>query len=86
MGIPVAATAVGGIPDLVAPDRTGLLCPPGNAQALGENIAKLLADEALHRACGQAARERVIERFSMERMVRRHEDVYEKVLSDAAGR
>jgi glycosyltransferase involved in cell wall biosynthesis len=86
MGIPVAATAVGGIPDLVEPDRTGLLCPPGNAQALGENIAKLLADEALRRACGQAARERVIERFSMERMVRRHEDVFEKVLSDAAGR
>ncbi|WP_300162069.1 glycosyltransferase [Solidesulfovibrio sp.] len=85
MGIPVAATAVGGIPDLVEPGRTGLLSPPGDARALGENLAALLADEALRRDFGDAARQRVLGHFSMERMVRRHEDVFEKVLSEAAG-
>ncbi len=82
MGIPVAATAVGGIPDLVAPERTGFLCPPGNAEALGENIARLLADEALRREFGHNARQRVLEHFSMETMVRRHEAVFDKVLAD----
>lgn len=86
MGIPVAATAVGGIPDLVVPEETGLLCPAGNAQALGENIARLLADDALRRRFGQAARARVLEHFSMETMVRRHEAVFEQVLTETAGR
>lgn len=84
MGIPVAATAVGGIPDLVEPERTGFLCPPGNAQALGENIARLLADEALRRDFGQAARERAVRHFSMETMVRRHEAVFDHVLAATA--
>ncbi len=86
MGIPVAATAVGGVPDLVVPGETGLLSPAGDARALGENLARLLADEALRRRFGQAARTRVLERFSMETMVRRHEAVFETVLAETAGR
>jgi glycosyltransferase involved in cell wall biosynthesis len=84
MGIPVAATAVGGIPDVVEPERTGLLCPPRNPRALGENIARLLADEDLRRTFGENARARVLERFSMESMVRRHEAVFEQVLAATA--
>lgn len=80
MGIPVAATAVGGIPDVVEPERTGLLCPPRNPQALGENLARVLGDEALRRSFGETARQRAVERFSMETMVRRHEAVFERVL------
>lgn len=82
MGVPVAATAVGGIPDLVEPERTGLLCPPRNAEALGENIARLLADEELRATFGKNARQRVVERFSMETMVRCHEAVFEQVLAE----
>lgn len=85
MGIPVAATAVGGIPDVVEPERTGLLCPPRNPGALGENIARLLADEDLRRQFGENARARALAHFSMETMVRRHEAVFEQVLAAAAG-
>ena len=90
MGVPVAATAVGGIPDAVVPEETGLLCPPHNAEALGENIARLLADEAMRTAFGEAARNRAVSNYSMETMVRRHEAVFERVLEttnprDAAG-
>lgn len=81
MGLPVAATAVGGIPDLVVPNETGLLCPPRNPEALGENIATLLADENKRQAMGQNARTRAETLYSMEAMVRRHEAVFEQVLS-----
>jgi len=80
MGVPVAATAVGGIPDAVVPEETGLLCPPHNAEALGENIARLLADEAMRIAFGENARKRAVSHYSMETMVRRHETVFEQVL------
>jgi glycosyltransferase involved in cell wall biosynthesis len=86
MGLPVAATAVGGIPDAVEPDRTGLLCPPRNPEALGENIATLLADEQKRLEFGKNARQRVLTQFSMETMVRRHEAVFEQVLMTAGGR
>jgi glycosyltransferase involved in cell wall biosynthesis len=82
MGLPVAATAVGGIPDLVVPDVTGLLCPARNPQALGETIAGLLADEAKRLAMGKAARERAVALYSMDAMVRRHETVFEQVLAE----
>jgi len=82
MGLPVAATAVGGIPDVVEPGRTGLLCPPRNPEALGENLATLLADARMRLEFGENARKRVVDRFSMETMVRCHETVFEKVLSD----
>lgn len=81
MGLPVAATAVGGIPDLVVPDQTGLLCPPRNPEALGENIAALLADEDKRLAMGKNARERVEALFSMDAMVRRHEALLTRVLA-----
>lgn len=81
MGLPVVATAVGGIPDLVVPEQTGLLCPPRNPEALGENIAALLADEEKRLAFGRNARERVEALFSMDQMVRRHEAVFEQALT-----
>ncbi|MHC1790646.1 glycosyltransferase [Solidesulfovibrio sp.] len=81
MGLPVAATAVGGIPDLVVPEETGLLCPPRNPEALGENIAAILADEAMRSAMGKKARQRAVDLYSMEQMVRRHEAVFESVLA-----
>jgi glycosyltransferase involved in cell wall biosynthesis len=82
MGLPVAATAVGGIPDVVEPERTGLLCPPRNPEALGENIATLLADEQKRIAFGKNARQRAVTDFSMETMVRRHEAVFEQVFKE----
>lgn len=81
MGLPVVATAVGALPEVVEQDRTGLLCPPGDAEALGENLAALLTDADRRVAFGQAARARAVAGFSMESMVQRHETVFTRVLT-----
>ncbi len=86
MGLPVAATAVGGIPDAVEPGRTGLLCPPRNPEALGRDIAELLEDEQKRLAFGENARKRAVAQYSMDAMVRRHEAVFDQVLTGAAAR
>lgn len=82
MGLPVVATAVGGIPDLVETDRTGLLSAPGDAKTLGAHLAALLADEPRRLRFGRNARQRAVDGFSMHTMVRRHETVFDQVLEE----
>ncbi|HVM18172.1 MAG TPA: glycosyltransferase family 4 protein [Gaiellaceae bacterium] len=65
-GKPVVAGAVGGLLDLVADGETGVLVPPGDADALRDALRRLLADAELRRRLGAAARERARERLSLE--------------------
>jgi glycosyltransferase involved in cell wall biosynthesis len=62
-GLPVIATKVGGIPDLLSPD-SGILIPPGDATALGLAMRRLALDPALRASMGLAARERYLKQFS----------------------
>jgi glycosyltransferase involved in cell wall biosynthesis len=62
-GLPVIATEVGGIPDLLSPD-SGILIPPGDATALGLAMRRLASDPALRASMGRAARERYLKQFS----------------------
>jgi glycosyltransferase involved in cell wall biosynthesis len=55
-GVPVVATAMGGIPESVRHDRTGLLVPAGDARALARALTLLLEDPARARALGEAGR------------------------------
>jgi glycogen(starch) synthase len=57
-GLPVVATRVGGIPEVVADGETGLLVPPGDAPALAAAVDRLLADPALAKRLGASARSR----------------------------
>lgn len=66
---PVVATAVGGVPDVISNGETGLLVPPGNAGMLAEAIQRVLADEALAHRLGQAAREQVVAKYDVERLL-----------------
>jgi glycosyltransferase involved in cell wall biosynthesis len=59
MGLPVVASRVGGIPELVRDGETGLLVPPRNEEALGKALVSLLADPASRRAMGNHARQHV---------------------------
>lgn len=61
---PVAASRIGGIPEVVADGVTGRLVPPGDAGALAAAVVRLLGDPAGARAMGQAGRERVLARFT----------------------
>jgi glycogen synthase len=68
-GRAVVATPVGGIPSLVEDGVTGLLVPVGDPEALRAAIDRLLADPELRRRLGRAARERVSELCSWDRVV-----------------
>jgi glycosyltransferase involved in cell wall biosynthesis len=75
-GVPVVASAVGGIPDQVRHDEEGILVPPGDPDALGEALGALLRDSHCARRLGEAGRRRTENEFSHETMVRRIEGVY----------
>jgi glycosyltransferase involved in cell wall biosynthesis len=74
-GRPAAATAVGGVPDVVSP-ATGALVPRGDAEALGAAVARLASDSDERPRMGQAARRHVVERFSVERLIRDIDELY----------
>jgi starch synthase len=78
---PVVASAVGGIPEVVAHGETGYLVPPGEPGALAEALSRLVADPGGRAALGAAGRRRVEERFDVERMRRRHVELYTELLA-----
>jgi glycosyltransferase involved in cell wall biosynthesis len=78
LGLPVAATAAGGIPEVVAHGETGLLVPPRDPEALAAAIVELLDAPDRRRAFGAAARERA-RGFGLAAMAARMEEVYDAV-------
>ena len=70
MGVPVLASAVGGLVEIVAHERTGLLSPPGDMESMARNLKRLWADPALCASMGAAARERMRSLYSEDRYVR----------------
>jgi glycosyltransferase involved in cell wall biosynthesis len=79
-GVPVVATAVGGTPELVQHEHTGLLVPPRDAGALSEAIVRLLRDSDLAQRLAAAARASVQE-LSVDRMVDTTIAMYRRVRS-----
>jgi glycosyltransferase involved in cell wall biosynthesis len=79
-GIPVVASATGGIPEAVVHQETGLLVPPGDPQALAEAVSLLLNRPELAREMGARGRQRVVEEFSVDRMVEGNLAVYREIL------
>jgi glycosyltransferase involved in cell wall biosynthesis len=81
-GLPVVASRLGGLPEVVEDGRSGLLVPPGDVRAMALAIARLLASPEERRAMGTEGRRRVESRFRAASMARRVESVYEEVLSE----
>lgn len=77
-GLPVVATRVGGTPEIVDAE-CGRLVSPRDATVLASALAELGADAALRGSLGRAARRRVEERFTIERMVGEYRDAYYRV-------
>jgi len=73
------ATRAGGIPEIVEEGRTGVLVEPRDHSAMAREIVHLLKDDGLRQRMGEAARARVAERFTVERMVEGTAAVYESV-------
>jgi glycosyltransferase involved in cell wall biosynthesis len=80
-GAPVVATRVGGTPEALIDGKTGLLVPPADSAALVASIARLLENPGLAARLGQAARQVIADRFSVERMVRATEQLYLDLLA-----
>lgn len=80
LGKPIAATAVGGIPDLIESGVHGLLVPPRDPEALAGAIGELLADPARARQMGERARERRRAEFEIAAVISRIEDLYAELL------
>jgi glycosyltransferase involved in cell wall biosynthesis len=79
-GKPVIATDVGGNREVIVPGENGFLVSPGDMQALADHTIELLRDPAKAAAMGRQARETALARFSLARMVRQYESLYETTL------
>lgn len=75
-GLPVVASAVGGLLDLIDHGRTGLLVPPSDPEALAAALRSLIDDPARAASIGDAARADVHQRYSFDRMIASFEDLY----------
>lgn len=78
-GLPIVATRVGGNPEIVRDGETGLLVPPGDPAALAAGL-ELLASDPDRAEMGRRGRARMVERFSVDRMVQAYEHLYAEVL------
>jgi glycogen(starch) synthase len=76
---PVVATRVGGLPEAVAHQQTGLLVDDGNPEAFAGAIRLLLEEPQTARAFGDAARRRAQELFSFQRYVDAYDELYQKL-------
>jgi glycosyltransferase involved in cell wall biosynthesis len=85
-GLPVAATSVGGVPDLIEDGVHGFLVEPGDPQALAGAIGKLLRDRDAAAAMGARARERRRSEFTIDNTVRTLERMYEDLLARSGRR
>ncbi|MFQ5922053.1 MAG: glycosyltransferase family 4 protein [Anaerolineales bacterium] len=79
-GLPVIATDVGGVTEIVSHGKTGFLVPEGDLKAFRDRLQQLLTDPLLRQQMGLAGRRRMQLEFSIPRMVQHHEQLYRSIL------
>lgn len=80
-GLSVAASRVGGVPDLIEHDADGLMFDPADPADVRETIGRLLGDPALRQRLGEAGREKARARFHPKRVAEAHLEIYREVLN-----
>jgi glycosyltransferase involved in cell wall biosynthesis len=81
--VPVVASGVGGIPEVITSGVDGVLVPPADPSALADAVLELLGDEALRRRIGEAGYATVRDRYSIAAQVQRTERIYDADLARA---
>jgi glycosyltransferase involved in cell wall biosynthesis len=81
-GLPVVATSVGGVPELIEDGKTGWLVPPRDAEALAGQLRLLLGNPEQRLRMGAAAYARVRDHFSVAQMTQNFADLYDELLGD----
>ncbi len=81
--VPVIATRIGGIPEVVTDGETGFLSDIGDTEKMSDDVMKLLKDEAMRVEMGAKARESAISRYSSDLIIPHYITFYEKILQTA---
>lgn len=81
-GVPVVATRAGGLPEVIQDGTTGFLHEVGDVDGMAADVARLLRDPELRARQGRAGLARASEQFSLERAVRRHEELYADLIGN----
>ena len=82
MGVPVVATRISAIPELIENGKTGLLVEPGNSEALADAMVKALTDADLRQEIIAAARDRVSRAFNNRSLIGDLADLYTRALHE----
>jgi N-acetyl-alpha-D-glucosaminyl L-malate synthase BshA len=82
-GVPVVASRVGGLPEVVQHGVSGYLAPVGDVEAMADFSLRILADCDVRKRFGEAARERAVHLFDWHQIVPRYEEIYRKVAGEA---
>jgi glycosyltransferase involved in cell wall biosynthesis len=81
VGVPVVATPVGGVPEVIRDGVEGLLVPPGAVDALAAALARILDDRSLAESLGREAKNRILSGYTPQRVSERVAALYDRVLS-----
>jgi glycosyltransferase involved in cell wall biosynthesis len=79
-GVPVLASSIGGVPDLIEPEKTGLFCDPQNPDSFREGVTRLLDDRDFAGRLAANAKTEAQRRFHPQAIARRHLEIYREVL------
>lgn len=80
--LPVVATAIGGIPDIVGNQKSGILVPPGDAVRLANAVKTLMLKTDARTKMGRAGSEKIAKQFSLSRMIRETDNAYRQCLNN----
>jgi glycosyltransferase involved in cell wall biosynthesis len=75
-GLPVVATSVGGIGEVITHEHNGLLVPSDEADTFAHRLSDLIENSGLRTLLGERAREKVVKEFSWKRITREYEKIY----------
>ena len=81
--VPVIATRIGGIPEVVSEGETGYLSDVGDVQKMSEDTLRLLGDEDLRRSFGEKGREMAVQRYGSDKIIPQYIKFYEQVIHKA---
>jgi N-acetyl-alpha-D-glucosaminyl L-malate synthase BshA len=81
--VPVVASKIGGLPEIVEDGVTGFVCPPNDVEGMAERGVALLKDRALRDRIATTARQMVVSRYCTDRIVPMYEEQYHQVLARA---
>ncbi|MBI1763656.1 MAG: N-acetyl-alpha-D-glucosaminyl L-malate synthase BshA [Acidobacteria bacterium] len=84
--VPVIASRVGGLPEVVLDGQSGYLIEVGDVQTLAERAVEILTDETKQRSFGQRGRAHAVEQFNTERVIPQYVTLYERVIDVARGK